>query len=84
VYAITRVDEGLALLTGREAGERGADGRYPEGSVNAAVESALAANVERLKEMRVEKPRLIVQPAEEPAEPWSSVPDGHPAGRKEE
>ena len=61
VYAITTVDEGLALLTGREAGERGADGRFPDGSVNAAVESALAANVERIKEMRVEKPRLIVQ-----------------------
>ena len=83
VYAITTVDEGLALLTGREAGERGADGRYPDGSVNAAVESALAANVERLKEMRVEKPRLIVR-AEDPAEPWSSIPDGRPTGRKEE
>jgi hypothetical protein len=78
------VDEGLALLTGREAGERGADGRYPDGSVNAAVESALAANVERLKEMRVEKPRLIVRPTEDPAEPWSSIPDGRPTGRKEE
>jgi predicted ATP-dependent protease len=84
VYAITTVDEGLALLTGREAGERGADGRYPDGSVNAAVESALAANVERLKEMRVEKPRLIVRPTEDPAEPWSSIPDGRPTGRKEE
>jgi hypothetical protein len=52
VHAITTVDQGLALLTGREAGERGADGRYPDGSVNAAVERALAANVERLKEMR--------------------------------
>jgi len=79
VYAITAVDEGLALLTGREAGERGADGCFPDGSVNAAVESALAANVERLKEMRVEKPRLIVPPTQEPAEAW--VPDrGHEAG----
>ena len=84
VYAITTVDEGLALLTGREAGERRADGRYPDGSFNAAVENALAANVERLKEMRVEKPRLIVQPSEDQAEPWSSVPDGRPAGLKEE
>lgn len=82
MYAITTVDEGLALLTGREAGERGADGRFPEGSVNAAVESALAANVERLKEMRVEKPRLIVPP--EPAEPWSPTPAGRPAGPAEQ
>jgi len=84
VYAITTVDEGLALLTGREAGERRADGRFPDGSVNAAVEDALAANVERMKEMRVEKPRLIVQPSEDQAEPWSSVPDGRPAGHEEE
>jgi predicted ATP-dependent protease len=82
VYTITTVDEGLALLTGREAGERGADGRFPDGSVNAAVESALAANVERLKEMRVEKPRLIVPPTQEPAEPWSSATDGRPVGHE--
>jgi lon-related putative ATP-dependent protease len=84
VYAITTVDEGLALLTGCEAGERRADGRYPDGSFNAAVDNALAANVERLKEMRVDRPRLIVQPSEERAEPWSSVPAGRPAGPKEE
>lgn len=66
VYAITTVDEGLALLTGREAGERGSDGRFPEGSVNAAVESALAASVERLRYMQREKPRLPVQPSPEP------------------
>jgi predicted ATP-dependent protease len=82
VHAIATVDEGLTLLTGREAGERGADGRFPEGSVNAAVERALAANVERLKEMRVEKPRLIVQPTEEPAEPWSSGRGGGPTRRE--
>jgi lon-related putative ATP-dependent protease len=84
VYAIATVDEGLALLTGREAGVRGPDGRYPDGTVNAAVEEALAANVERLKEMRVEKPRLIVQPSGDQAEPWSSVPDRRPIGQKED
>jgi lon-related putative ATP-dependent protease len=84
VYAVATVDEGLALLTGCEAGDRGPDGRFPEGSINAAVESALAANVERLKEMRVEKPHLIVQPTEEPAEPWSPTPGGRPPGHKQE
>jgi predicted ATP-dependent protease len=84
VYAITTVDEGLALLTGREAGERGIDGRFPEGSVNAAVESALAANVERLKEMHVERPRLIVQPTEDRTEPWAGAPSGPPSRKKEE
>jgi predicted ATP-dependent protease len=42
VYPIGSIDEGIALLTGRDAGERGADGRYPEGSVNRLVEDRLA------------------------------------------
>jgi len=52
VFAVSMIDEGLALLSGREAAERGADGRFPEGSFNAAVEAALAANVDRLKQLR--------------------------------
>jgi lon-related putative ATP-dependent protease len=52
LYAVSTIDDGLALLSGREAAERGADGRFPEGSFNAAVEAALAANVDRLKQLR--------------------------------
>ena len=52
VFAVSMIDEGLALLSGREAAERGADARFPEGSFNAAVEAALAANVDRLKQLR--------------------------------
>jgi hypothetical protein len=50
------VDEGIALLSGREAGERGPDGRFPGASFNAAVERALAENVARLKVLRGESP----------------------------
>jgi hypothetical protein len=42
----------MALLTGREAGLRLPDGVFLEGSVNAAVEAALQANIARLKELR--------------------------------
>jgi predicted ATP-dependent protease len=52
VYAVSSVDEGIAFLSGREAGERGSDGRFSEGSFNAAVEQALAANLERLKQLK--------------------------------
>ncbi|MDE2335183.1 MAG: AAA family ATPase [Rhodospirillales bacterium] len=41
IHAVSSIDEGIALLTGRQAGERGADGLYPEGSVNRAVEDRL-------------------------------------------
>jgi lon-related putative ATP-dependent protease len=41
VVPIARVDEGIALLTGCEAGERGKDGAFPEDSVNGRVEARL-------------------------------------------
>jgi lon-related putative ATP-dependent protease len=59
VYAVRTVDEGLTVLSKREAGEPGPDGRYPEGSVNEAVRRALIQNVERLKAMH-HAPRLAV------------------------
>ncbi len=52
VWAVSTVAQGLELLTGRPAGERGADGAFPAGSVYAAVESALAERLERLKQLR--------------------------------
>jgi predicted ATP-dependent protease len=41
VYPVRAIDEGIRLLTGRDAGERGRDGLYPEGSVNRMVEERL-------------------------------------------
>jgi lon-related putative ATP-dependent protease len=43
VFPIARIDEGIALLTGRPAGERSADGLFPEGSVNRRAEERLRA-----------------------------------------
>jgi lon-related putative ATP-dependent protease len=42
IFAVETVDQGIELLTGREAGERGPDGSYPEGSINRLVEARLA------------------------------------------
>ncbi|HHL40804.1 MAG TPA: ATP-dependent protease [Deltaproteobacteria bacterium] len=41
IYPVAYVDEGLEILTGMEAGERGPDGAFPEGSVNRLVEDRL-------------------------------------------
>ncbi len=38
VYAIDSVDQGIELVTGIPAGERGADGDYPDGTVHHAVQ----------------------------------------------
>lgn len=43
VYAIKTIDEGLALLTGLDAGERSADGRFGAATVNGRVEAKLRA-----------------------------------------
>ena len=43
IWAVTRVEEGLRILTGREAGGVGAHGVYPPGSIFRGVTDALAA-----------------------------------------
>lgn len=42
IYALNNVDQAIAILTGLPAGEAGADGAYPEGSVNCRVAARLA------------------------------------------
>ena len=49
VWPIGTVDEAVELLTGVPAGEREADGRYPEGSVNRRVDDRLAAFAEKAR-----------------------------------
>jgi lon-related putative ATP-dependent protease len=41
VFPVETINEGIELLTGLPAGERGSDGRFPEGSVNGRVEARL-------------------------------------------
>ena len=41
VWTVASVDEALAVLLGREPGERGPDGRFPEGTINALVDARL-------------------------------------------
>jgi len=37
IYTVRTIDEGIKILTGVEAGERRADGTYPEGTINYKV-----------------------------------------------
>jgi hypothetical protein len=50
VWAVRTVDEGIALLTGIPAGERRADGSFPEGTIHARVQQRLTALATRLVE----------------------------------
>jgi lon-related putative ATP-dependent protease len=42
VYPIRTIDQGIQLLTGRAAGERGEDAKYPDASINRLVEDRLS------------------------------------------
>jgi predicted ATP-dependent protease len=59
VHAVATVDEGLALLSGREPGSPGPDGRFPPGTFNAAVDEALARHVERWRHLRIPVPSPV-------------------------
>jgi predicted ATP-dependent protease len=47
VYAVSQLDEGMALLTGRTPGARGADGLFPPDTINGLVEDRLIAMAKR-------------------------------------
>ncbi len=51
IYPVSTIDEGMALLTGLPAGERGHDGRFPEGTINRLVEDKLDLFAQRLKSL---------------------------------
>ncbi len=59
VYAVETVDQGIALLTGMEAGERRHDGTYPEGTFNAKVEEQLMAFSESAAAFAAEHRELV-------------------------
>lgn len=49
IHGVSTIDHGIELLTGIAAGQRGADGNFPAGSVNARVEARLRAFAERAR-----------------------------------
>ena len=50
IYAVKTIDQGIEILTGKEAGEKQPDGTYPKGTINALVDEKLKALAEGLKE----------------------------------
>jgi len=55
LYAVKSIDEGIEILTGKEAGEMKPDGTYPKGTINALVNERLKALAEGLKEFAEEE-----------------------------
>jgi lon-related putative ATP-dependent protease len=55
IWAVNTINDGIEILTGVAAGERGADGKFLQGSVNHRVEQRLHEFGERMKEAGKEK-----------------------------
>ncbi len=56
VWAVRTIDEGVELLTGHPAGQRGPDGQYPEGTVHRLVEERLRSYAECLRAFASDHP----------------------------
>lgn len=54
IYPIKTIDEGIEILTGLPAGERRADGSYPEGTVNYLVDEKLKELALKIREFEGE------------------------------
>ncbi len=50
IYAVKTIDEGIEILTGAPAGERGPDGKYPPDCINGLVDDRLRSLAEGLRE----------------------------------
>jgi predicted ATP-dependent protease len=71
VWTVETVDGAAEVLTGLAAGERGADGRFPEGSLNRRV-------ADRLAELAEKRRKLNARP--KPGEGGNDKGGGGPAG----
>ena len=47
IHPVSTIDEGIEILTGVKAGERGPEGRFPAGTINRLVEDKLKLFAER-------------------------------------
>jgi lon-related putative ATP-dependent protease len=82
IWPVTTVDEGIELLTGVAAGERGEDGQYPPDTVNGRVDRKLFELADRLNKFGQKngngKPGGHTHGEAEPAEGAPPLPGDQP------
>jgi Lon-like ATP-dependent protease len=83
VWAVSTIEEGIEVLTGVQAGVRGEDGQYTEGSVFRRVEERLEAYYHALEQHReaggiVEQPRPVMPEQPQPPPPGTPPPPPPP------
>ena len=80
VWAVETIEQGIEILTGVPAGERDAEGQYPEGTVFRAVEDRLAAFEQALTGSAAPAPEMpyITMPTMPPTGPPGIPPEPPP------
>jgi lon-related putative ATP-dependent protease len=66
IYSVGTIDEGIEVLTGVKAGERGGDGRFAPGTINSLVEDKLKSFAERGRDFAKKGQDAAEGPAETP------------------
>jgi predicted ATP-dependent protease len=64
VWAVSHIDQGIELLTERVAGERAADGTFPEGTVHRLVQDRLRDYAEQVRAFGILSPTVAALAAE--------------------
>jgi predicted ATP-dependent protease len=60
VWAVSHIDQGIEILTGRPAGERQPDGMYPEGTVHRLVQDRLRGYAEQVRKFGNVTPAAVI------------------------
>jgi predicted ATP-dependent protease len=55
IWSVTTIEQGIKILTGISAGQRGSNGKYPKGSIYQMVDTRLQKMGDRLKEQEQKK-----------------------------
>ncbi|MGE5693283.1 MAG: Lon protease family protein, partial [Candidatus Zixiibacteriota bacterium] len=82
IWGVKTIEEGIEILTGMPAGQRGKEGKYPEGTVNFLVEKRLKEFGEYLKEAPPPKEDEEKKPTAKEAKKEPPKPGKSPAGAR--
>lgn len=69
IWAVSTIDEGIEVLTGKKAGVKGSDGKYPEGTVNYLVAAKLKTYTDKYAKLGAKKDKDKGKDKEKNAKP---------------
>ncbi|MEI7816600.1 MAG: hypothetical protein WCI45_05325, partial [Desulfuromonadales bacterium] len=62
IWSAETIEQGIEILTGRKAGQRGKNGKYPKDTIYQLVDARLSKMADQLKEQK-QKAKTVKKPA---------------------